>query len=173
MGSVRWQHSDKHREYLGYLHLRSAEDVVLAFPGMGLEAKAPESQPPLEHGQVWCSFCCKQVQVVDTRRFKKKMIEHHLKTNMHKRNTPLGAPKMSGVCRKRSMCKVDGCDKMSQGGKCEGMCKSHYKEINPEAVAAMNAKAKNIYPRCKVDGCDKKSRGKKYKGMCKSHFKAT
>jgi len=196
MGGVRWQHSAKHCEYLGYQLFHSAEDVVLAYPGMGLEAKAPESQPPLEHSQVWCSYCRRQIKIVMSGYFDKQKIENHLKSVKHKRNTPLGAHALNAQKKTKShyteiirskrtkvttnatnakrkiiLCKVDGCDKQSRGPRCEGMCASHYKEINPEAVAAINAKKKWIL--CKVDGCDKLSRGPRCEGMCASHFKAT
>ena len=58
--------------------------------------------------------------------------------------------KSHGHCQKHGAkskkCKVVGCDKQSQGGQFEGMCKRHFKQNNPpkedEAAAAASAAAK-------------------------------
>ena len=101
------------------------------------------------------------------------------------------APNAGGAKRKshHPLCKKDGCPKQSQGGRCNNMCASHYKEElkqtggeakrprpPPPAGAAGSRKVRRNpngghHPLCSVEDCPKQSQGSRCNFMCASHYK--
>jgi len=98
----------------------------------------------------------------------------------------------SGAKRKshHPLCAREGCPKQSQGGRCNNMCASHYKEqmnqngVQPPAPSAATAAASSERPRktrrnpngghhplCSVMDCPKQSQGSRCNFMCAAHYK--
>lgn len=109
----------------------------------------------------------------------------------------------SGSKRKshHPLCKVEGCPKQSQGGRCNHMCAAHYKEelkqnggevkcvrvptASSSTTAAAGAGGSSgerprkvrrnpnggHHPLCSVADCPKQSQGSRCNFMCQAHFK--
>ena len=94
--------------------------------------------------------------------------------------------------RRRSvhpLCSVVGCTKQSQGGRCNFMCASHFREKFGPGTAAVAGTAggkhrrrrrrgrsrynnrSSTHPLCAINGCPKQSQGGRCNFMCASHFK--
>jgi len=99
-----------------------------------------------------------------------------------------------GGNRNRKRCSVSGCDKQSQGGRNNQMCRFHFKEWaaqNPDLAKEIHQKALVAASMvglgaeggrmkvdgggqrrtlCKIDGCPKQSQGGRCNNMCAAHY---